>query len=1162
MTFEKDIEALHADGYERSVNEHRNFTEVFSGNGQRKTSKKCVVTGAIKFEGNVNSLKETSGSGFFPNEHVLSTTKKCVNTGAIKFEGSESKPRDALLSPYSETSVVSSQLNSSNRNFLKETSGPGFSPNGHGLSTTKKCVVTGAINFEGNKGNKSKAINALLPPNGETSVISSDLSVNNINCLMETSGLHFSSNKHASSANDNVTNGQRLNPSLEKPSVSNSVTFHLVESTSQGITSSCYLLRGDVFRHSFSDNNKNNVTRSTTISSPVSQESSANKSLPFGIHGERTTESKVNGSSNKTSQCKYSTKDPRPLLRNYIQDLLRGSGWEIRKRERADKVSGEYVYSTPHTRRLIREFHKAWNLCGQSLSIDRDSLLLEDGKEWNNMTSFWSDLSLTVRKIDNEPSLAQWWCLLDPFVNVVFIEKKLNMLKAGEVVRAKSSLMVDLNVNGGSVTSSKNINRIGKKSQKGSSDGHCRSSPVGRNEVTATEANNPVCNDNRSNNITVDLGISSKGQVKPLNRVVAPLSEEKCTFSGTSDGLDPYYLQVSGSNGNSDHSSCCLNEVLTTPQNGLVALSEYVPRPKGVPSSAVDPEPVKENANLKTPQAQNRDGRKRSADCEIEDNNDLLISLVHKKTSRSRARSSIGKIKPRKPKPLKKSKTHKSSCRLLARSLDKGGKHNEEKWFVSGPRTVLSWLINCGLISLGEVIRFWNSKEGGVVVKEGLIAKDGIFCKCCDEVVSISKFKSHSGFMLSHPLLNLEMGYGKPFTLFQLEAWSDEYRARKNAILPVEVEDLDQNDDSCGLCGGGGELICCDNCPSTFHQKCLPEQEFPEGDWYCQHCSCRICGVLVDDKEGLISTGALKCLQCDHKYHEACLKEKFASLAVASGGRFCGETCQEIYSGLQSRVGVLNYLPDGISWALLKCIHEDQTNDSTQRIALKAECNSKLAVALTIMEECFLPMVDARTGINMIPHVVYNMGSEFSRLNYHGFYSMVLEKDDVLISVASIRVHGVTVAEMPLIATCSKYRRQGMCRRLMNSIEEFLISLKVEMLVITAIPDVVETWTVGFGFEPLEDYERKSLSHINLMVFPGTIWLKKTMYKAPTGDDEMDVSKTSYDERGSVDTSFEAKLSKAPPGEELISELGNETVSNLDSVTMKDERKFQKCPMK
>lgn len=82
----------------------------------------------------------------------------------------------------------------------------------------------------------------------------------------------------------------------------------------------------------------------------------------------------------------------------------------------------------------------------------------------------------------------------------------------------------------------------------------------------------------------------------------------------------------------------------------------------------------------------------------------------------------------------------------------------------------------------------------------------------------------------------------------------------------------------------------------------------------------------------------------------------------------------QIYYGLSSHVGVINYMADGFSWTLLRCIHEDQKVHSAQRFALKAECNSKLAVSLSIMEESFQSMVDPRTGIDMIPQLVYNWG--------------------------------------------------------------------------------------------------------------------------------------------------------------------------------------------
>lgn len=59
------------------------------------------------------------------------------------------------------------------------------------------------------------------------------------------------------------------------------------------------------------------------------------------------------------------------------------------------------------------------------------------------------------------------------------------------------------------------------------------------------------------------------------------------------------------------------------------------------------------------------------------------------------------------------------------------------------------------------------------------------------------------------------MESGKPFTLCELEAWSVDYMARKSATRTVQVDEMNQNDDICGLYGHGGELICCDNCTFT-----------------------------------------------------------------------------------------------------------------------------------------------------------------------------------------------------------------------------------------------------------------------------------------------------------------------------------------------------------
>ncbi|WCJ32251.1 Acyl-CoA N-acyltransferase with RING/FYVE/PHD-type zinc finger protein [Euphorbia peplus] len=503
---------------------------------------------------------------------------------------------------------------------------------------------------------------------------------------------------------------------------------------------------------------------------------------------------------------------------------------------------------------------------------------------------------------------------------------------------------------------------------------------------------------------------------------------------------------------------------------------------------------VKKGSKLKklhhSPDA-SKNSKRKSTNCLIDDD-DLLVSAIFKnKHFSAGASKSAYKKKVFKTRGRPKQKNPKGRCSLLPRNVSKVGKYYPAgKCSMTGQRTVLSWLMDNGVIFLNDVIQYRNPKDDSVI-KDGLVTKDGIMCRCCSEVLSVSKFKNHAGFKLSRPCLNLYMESGKPLTLCQLQAWSDEYKLRKRRTLVVRADDDDENDDSCGLCGDVGELVCCDNCPSTFHLACLSTEEIPEGSWYCRNCTCWICGELVKDKE---ATSSFKCSQCEHKYHGTCWKKENISQESASDTWLCSQSCQEVYTGLTSRVGTRNHIGDGFCWTLLRCIQEDQKGHSAQRFALKAECNSKLAVALTIMEECFQSMVDPRTGIDMIPHVLYNWGSEFSRLNFHGFYTLVLEKDDVLLSVASIRIHGVTVAEMPLIATCSNYRRQGMCRRIITAIEEMLISLKVEKLVISAIPDLVETWKEGFGFSPVSADEKRSLNKINLMVFPGAVWLKKTLY--------------------------------------------------------------------
>ncbi|CAM0901438.1 unnamed protein product [Alopecurus aequalis] len=443
----------------------------------------------------------------------------------------------------------------------------------------------------------------------------------------------------------------------------------------------------------------------------------------------------------------------------------------------------------------------------------------------------------------------------------------------------------------------------------------------------------------------------------------------------------------------------------------------------------------------------------------------------------------------------KKLKSHKKGNKLLARTSGKGGTNLLGGKRISLARkTVLCWLIATGFLTVKDVIQYRNLKTDEVI-KDGQVTWEGILCKCCAKTLSVSDFKAHAGCRMPKSSVGLFLQSGKSYTLCQVEAWSAESTSRRSDACGRKVEAMDENDDTCGFCGDGGELLCCDNCPSTYHEACLSAQELPEGSWYCHKCTCRKCGNPVSEKE-VSSSDILKCLQCGDAYHNTCIKHEMLPCygkGSESDTWFCGRYCKEIFVGLHSHVGVENIIDNELSWSVLKCCSDGRRLHSARKIAHMTECNTKMAVALTLLEECFVRMVDPRTGVDMIPHVLYNKGSSFTRLDYQGFYTVILEKGDEILCVACIRLHGTKAAELPFIATCLDYRRQGMCRRLLDIIEKMLRSFHVEMLVLSAIPELVNTWVSGFGFKPIEDDEKKQLRHVNLMFFPGTSLLTKRL---------------------------------------------------------------------
>ncbi|GJV23607.1 hypothetical protein Tco_1376302, partial [Tanacetum coccineum] len=108
--------------------------------------------------------------------------------------------------------------------------------------------------------------------------------------------------------------------------------------------------------------------------------------------------------------------------------------------------------------------------------------------------------------------------------------------------------------------------------------------------------------------------------------------------------------------------------------------------------------------------------------------------------------------------------------------------------------------------------------------------------------------EEHSGSKLGDPFPNIFLESGKSLMQCQIDAWEKLGELEKTDFYTVDVD----GDDTCGLCGEGGNLICCDGCPSTLSPKQLRYRDHescrPELDYQKLHCL----GPILHDNSFLI----------------------------------------------------------------------------------------------------------------------------------------------------------------------------------------------------------------------------------------------------------------------------------------------------------------------
>ncbi len=85
--------------------------------------------------------------------------------------------------------------------------------------------------------------------------------------------------------------------------------------------------------------------------------------------------------------------------------------------------------------------------------------------------------------------------------------------------------------------------------------------------------------------------------------------------------------------------------------------------------------------------------------------------------------------------------------------------------------------------------------------------------------------------------------------------------------LPHEYNEI-FNQDNCVVCEAGGELICCDSCPGSYHRQCIglePNRPLPE-KWLCPECSiadpAKLAPLSLPERRPLLGWYTLKELDC------------------------------------------------------------------------------------------------------------------------------------------------------------------------------------------------------------------------------------------------------------------------------------------------------------
>ncbi|KAL1191053.1 Increased DNA methylation 1 [Cardamine amara subsp. amara] len=440
-----------------------------------------------------------------------------------------------------------------------------------------------------------------------------------------------------------------------------------------------------------------------------------------------------------------------------------------------------------------------------------------------------------------------------------------------------------------------------------------------------------------------------------------------------------------------------------------------------------------------------------------------------------------------------------------------------------------------------EVGYFVAGKKLLVGYKKGF----GIHCSCCNKVVSPSSFEAHAGCASRRkPFQHIYTTNG--VSLHELSV----------ALLKDQRFSVHENDDLCTICKDGGDLLCCDTCPRSYHKVCASLPSLPTERWSCKCCVnmverekfvdrnlnaiaagrvegvdaiaeitkrcirivssfeselpsvCVLCRGHSFCKLGFNSRTVIICDQCEKEFHVGCLKEhNIADLQELPEEKwFCSQGCKKINTSLGNLIvhgeeklsnNILDFIRKKQKPNEENCPDDNTTPDIRWRVlsgklTSSDDTKSLLAKAVSILHERFDPISESGTRGDLIPAMVY--GRQTKGQDFSGMYCTMLAVDEVIVSVGVFRVFGSELAELPLVATSKDSQGQGYFQCLFACIQRLLGFLNVKHIVLPAADEAKSIWTNKFGFTTMtEDEVKEYRKDYSVMIFHGTSMLRKAV---------------------------------------------------------------------